>query len=850
MSNVWARAAVAFFAAPAETSAGAGIHVPDVDRDWRWLIAHNTLVNNTGNTPYVTNVSVPTGATVVNCIIRGACDPQAPDGHDDKDLLLTIARNCNIELCPDKATVTAAPWNFGDDPVFLGTGDDPYYITLNSPCVNAGTNTNPATKADILNVLRKAAPDIGAYECNATTLSDYVYITGPSEATEGDAVTLAANLNPNLDPAPVDVNYLWKLNGVNVGTDSDSYEMNPVQHTDEGVYTVTATYNGTPVVSNEFTLSILGEDEAEEDEEGLEGPAIEVDPFMLVLDNAPIDGSVDGVFTVRNTGNETLEGQAVVQSGPFTIHFIETATYVLQPGETTEVAVRFTPPNEGQFPGSIKFTGRGIDSVTRNLLGSTGPVDTTSDSLNVYPNILQFGYTAVNSVKDLTITLQNPTDALITGTVIAPTPFSVPTSADYSIAPQTSATVTIRFQPQTPSNFSGVITFSTSYLTVAVHGTSLQAVPATSLVILNEVLPWNTNGLRSADSTYPDWIELHNANQFAVDIAGWGLRTQPGSQTNDYTFPSTVIAPNGYLIAFATTSAAPPGELHTGFELNETTGGYLGLSNPGGSVASSVEFPATSQPGWSYSFFSDSGGNRSWNFSRPPTPYDTNGRWVGEALVVRCTKPCHWYDLVCQIQEAALRPSLARTLLPKIVQSFPRIGYKTEFMDSPKYREFLTKLNELPDCKVFAYTGHGGPQFLVRSDQDGDMVGHAIPPEDINNIVAGQGRSLDFVYLLACSTDDDFATPSDPNPINYMQAFNATTYFGVQSPDQPAPLLKVLHMELWDPEFWWYMFTGHTVEDAIWFADLEVVLWMRLWYGKNPSPGWVLGGKRDLKLSD
>ena len=294
--------------APAETNAGAGIHIVDSERDWRWFIAHNTLVDNTGNTPYATNVYVPAAAKVVNCIIWGT---YGGDGPDDKDLLAIIANNCNIQGCPDKSTVTTASWNFGCEPPntpgFLGTGDNPYSLVLSSPNVNAGTNTNPPVNVDILNRPRVAAPDIGAYECTATVESDYVYITGPSQATEGDAVTLLANLNPDLDPVPQDVSYQWKFNGANVGTDSASLEMNPVQLSNQGTYTVTATYNGTPVVSNDFTLVILEQGEAEEGEEGVDGPAIQVDPFMLVLDNAPLGGSIDGVFSVKNVGNEVLD---------------------------------------------------------------------------------------------------------------------------------------------------------------------------------------------------------------------------------------------------------------------------------------------------------------------------------------------------------------------------------------------------------------------------------------------------------------------------------------------------------------------------------------------------------------
>lgn len=47
-----------------------------------------------------------------------------------------------------------------------------------------------------------------------------------------------------------------------------------------------------------------------------------------------------------------------------------------------------------------------------------------------------------------------------------------------------------------------------------------------------------------------DWIELHNKNVVAYPLAGWSIRD--GSSNNVYTFPAnTVIAPNGYLVAYS-----------------------------------------------------------------------------------------------------------------------------------------------------------------------------------------------------------------------------------------------------------------------------------------------------------
>ena len=66
------------------------------------------------------------------------------------------------------------------------------------------------------------------------------------------------------------------------------------------------------------------------------------------------------------------------------------------------------------------------------------------------------------------------------------------------------------------------------------------------------VSDWDGDGIANTDDEY---IELHNANTFDVDVSGWKLDDIPGSGTGNgsptYTLPpNTVIPGNAFLVFF------------------------------------------------------------------------------------------------------------------------------------------------------------------------------------------------------------------------------------------------------------------------------------------------------------
>src|SRR4051812_41541702 len=68
-------------------------------------------------------------------------------------------------------------------------------------------------------------------------------------------------------------------------------------------------------------------------------------------------------------------------------------------------------------------------------------------------------------------------------------------------------------------------------------------------VLISEFMAENDGSLHDQDGETPDWIELHNISASTVNLAGWHLTD--ATNLTKWTFPSTNLAANGYLIIFA-----------------------------------------------------------------------------------------------------------------------------------------------------------------------------------------------------------------------------------------------------------------------------------------------------------
>ena len=123
--------------------------------------------------------------------------------------------------------------------------------------------------------------------------------------------------------------------------------------------------------------------------------------------------------------------------------------------------------------------------------------------------------------------------------------------------------------------------------------------------VISEFLASNDDGLRDANGTAPDWIELFNPGDTAVDLGGWYLTDDPSNPTQ-WSLPPTPLEPQQYLTVFASGCHFPgiecpsaATELHANFSLN-ADGEYLALIEPDGITVASeygsgeVDYPRQS----------------------------------------------------------------------------------------------------------------------------------------------------------------------------------------------------------------------------------------------------------------
>src|SRR3954469_4802440 len=110
-------------------------------------------------------------------------------------------------------------------------------------------------------------------------------------------------------------------------------------------------------------------------------------------------------------------------------------------------------------------------------------------------------------------------------------------------------------------------------------------------VFISEFMAVNERTLADEDGEYSDWIEIHNAGTNLVNLNGWYL-TDKSSQLTEWRFPTTDLAPNAYLIVFASGKDrhVAGAELHTNFKLSGD-GEYLALVKPDGTNVVSAFAP-------------------------------------------------------------------------------------------------------------------------------------------------------------------------------------------------------------------------------------------------------------------
>ncbi len=143
---------------------------------------------------------------------------------------------------------------------------------------------------------------------------------------------------------------------------------------------------------------------------------------------------------------------------------------------------------------------------------------------------------------------------------------------------------------------------------------------AQGVVVINELVPSNTNGLQDESGAYPDWIELYNTSDEAVDLSGWTITDDFAVPDRDAIPDGVTIEAHGYIVFFADDDEEE-GPTHLNFNL-DATGEQLGLYNADGVAQDELEFGAMSA---NVSVARVPDGASTWAILSTPTPGATNG---------------------------------------------------------------------------------------------------------------------------------------------------------------------------------------------------------------------------------
>ena len=190
-------------------------------------------------------------------------------------------------------------------------------------------------------------------------------------------------------------------------------------------------------------------------------PAISVQQTAVDFGTVEFAQQVQQAITIENTGTATLEITGI-QSNVSGLTF-DTTMFTLSPDSSRTVTVTFPSSTEGTFSGNITISSNDPDRATQTLSVSVIVQPRPVPAIAVQETAIDFGTVAFAQSVQQTITIQNTGTAPleITGIQSDVSGLTFDTTM-FTLAPDSSRTVTVTFPSSTEGTFSGLVSISSN----------------------------------------------------------------------------------------------------------------------------------------------------------------------------------------------------------------------------------------------------------------------------------------------------------------------------------------------------------------------------------------------------
>jgi uncharacterized repeat protein (TIGR01451 family) len=321
-------------------------------------------------------------------------------------------------------------------------------------------------------------------------------------------------------------------------------------------------------------------------------PHLVVSPTNLSLGSVIVGQTSTQLFQVLNSGQLVLTG-SVVAAAPFGI--AGSSSFLINPGQTGQVQISFSPMQPGASSGNAVFTSNG-GSSTNGLSG----LGLAPAQIVVSPASLDFGVVLVGATKQATVAVTNLGDVVASNAFVSVGggPFTILSNNAFNLSGHRSTNVGVQFAPGAEAAFS-------NYLSIATANAGIPIIP----LIGSGAIPLTANfsgGPTAGSAPLP--VNFTDSSTGSITNRFWNFGDGSTTNTTATNVAHTYLVGGNYSVSLTVSGPRDTNTL--------TRANYISTTD----VAPSANFVATPTDGSAplgVQFTDISSGtitNRSWDF--------------------------------------------------------------------------------------------------------------------------------------------------------------------------------------------------------------------------------------------